>query len=68
MAAFLLATFFAAMAGASWDYTTWLNIAFLLIAAVLVTRFVRAGGVPMLRMMGGAPAAGDDGHAHHAAH
>jgi uncharacterized protein len=42
-------------AGFSWDYTTWLNIAFLLMAAVLVVRFVRTGGVPMLRMMGGAP-------------
>jgi uncharacterized membrane protein YraQ (UPF0718 family) len=41
--------------GVSWDYTTWLNIAFLVLAAILVTRFVRTGGVPMLRMMGGAP-------------
>jgi len=39
----------------SWNYTTWLNIAFLLVAAVLVVRFVRTGGVPMLAMMGGAP-------------
>jgi hypothetical protein len=39
----------------SWDYTTWLNIAFLLLAAVLVVRFVRTGGIPMLRMMGGVP-------------
>ena len=27
-------------AGISWDYTTWLNIAFLMLAAVLVARFV----------------------------
>ena len=82
MAAFLLGTFFTAMAGAgyvtelvfgglglipgraaarvpdsgvSWDYTTWLNIAFLLLAAVLIIRFARTGGGMMLRMMGGAP-------------
>jgi uncharacterized protein len=94
MAAFLLGTFFAAMAGAgyvvefvfgslglvpgraaakipdsgvSWDYTTWLNIVFLVAAAVLIVRFVRSGGAMMLRMMGGAPAAteADSGHAHH---
>ena len=41
--------------GISWNYTTWLNIAFLLLAAVLVLRFVRTGGVGMLRMMGGSP-------------
>jgi uncharacterized membrane protein YraQ (UPF0718 family) len=37
----------------SWSYTTWLNLAFLVVAAVLVVRFVRTGGLPMLRMMGG---------------
>ena len=45
--------------GISWNYTTWLNIAFLLVAAVLVFWFVRTGGLPMLRMMNGAP---DGGH------
>jgi hypothetical protein len=35
----------------AWDYTTWLNIVFLALAAYLVWRFVRTGGVPMLRMM-----------------
>ena len=45
--------------GITWNYTTWLNIAFLLIAVVLVTRFVRSGGLGMLRMMGGTPAAVD---------
>ncbi|WP_232065490.1 permease [Mycobacterium shinjukuense] len=39
----------------AWNYTTWLNIAFLAIAAVLVIRFVTSGGIPMLRMMGGSP-------------
>jgi uncharacterized membrane protein YraQ (UPF0718 family) len=47
--------------GVSWDYTTWLNIAFLILAAALMTRFVRTGGIAMLRMMGGAP----DEEAHH---
>ncbi|MEV6900409.1 permease [Amycolatopsis sp. NPDC051372] len=42
--------------GISWNYTTWLNIAFLLLAGLLVVRFVRTGGRSMLRMMGGAPA------------
>jgi uncharacterized membrane protein YraQ (UPF0718 family) len=48
-------------AGISWNYTTWLNIAFLILAAVLVVRFIRTGGIPMLRMMGGSP---DTGHDH----
>jgi hypothetical protein len=45
-----------------WNYTTVLNIIFLALAAVLVIRFVRTGGIPMLRMMGGAP---DDMALHH---
>jgi uncharacterized membrane protein YraQ (UPF0718 family) len=94
MAALLLGTFYAAMAGAgyvveiifgglglipspasakvpdqgvSWDYTTWLNIAFLILAGVLVIRFARTGGGAMLKMMGGAPEPGgsDAGHGHH---
>jgi uncharacterized membrane protein YraQ (UPF0718 family) len=47
----------------AWNYTTWLNIAFLILAAVLVVRFVRHGGVPMLRMMGGSPETGAE-HVH----
>ena len=43
------------MAGISWNYTTFLNIAFLLLAAVLVARFFRTGGRAMMTMMGGAP-------------
>jgi uncharacterized protein len=39
--------------GVSWNYTSWLNIAFLLLAAALVIRFVRTGGMMMLRMMNG---------------
>jgi hypothetical protein len=43
------------------DYTTWLNIAFLILAARLVWRFLKTGGPAMLRMMN-RPAA--TGHAH----
>jgi uncharacterized membrane protein YraQ (UPF0718 family) len=39
-------------AGVSWNYTTVLNIIFLTLAAVLVTRYFRkGGGIGMLRMM-----------------
>ena len=41
--------------GVSWDYTTWLNIFFLLLAAALVIRFLRTGGAVMLKRMGGPP-------------
>ncbi|WP_243770364.1 permease [Amycolatopsis acidicola] len=41
--------------GISWNYTTWLNIVFLALAGVLLIRFFRTGGAPMLRMMGGSP-------------
>jgi len=78
MAAFLLITFYFAMAVAalivegvfgaldlipsehqalvieasiSWNYTAWLNIVFLIIAGMLLWRFVTTGGVRMLRMM-----------------
>ena len=95
MAAFILVTFYAAMAtagyvvelvfgglglipsrasakipdqGITWDYTTWLNIAFGLLALVLLVRFVRTGGVRMLRMMGGSPDSGHDGHGAHRDH
>lgn len=78
MAAFLFATFYAAMAVAAlivelifsaarfvpaqrnarvveasitWNYTTWLNIAFIALAALLVVRFAKTGGPAMFRMM-----------------
>jgi uncharacterized membrane protein YraQ (UPF0718 family) len=35
----------------AWNYTTWLNLAFLALGAVLLVRFFATGGVPMLRMM-----------------
>ncbi|MGV4983209.1 permease [Streptomyces sp. NRAIS4] len=94
-AAFLLGTFFAAMAvagyvvefafgglglipdqadakipqeGISWNYTTWLNLAFLLLAAALVVRFLRTGGPAMLRMMSGSPDHGPHEHEHEHGH
>lgn len=50
--------------GISWNYTTWLNIVFLTLAALFVTLFVRTGGIPMLRMMGGAPDTEHSAHDH----
>ncbi|MGK5545330.1 permease [Streptomyces sp. URMC 127] len=41
--------------GVTWNYTTWLNIAFLGLAAVLVLRFLRTGGRAVLGTMGGGP-------------
>jgi uncharacterized protein len=49
-------------ASITWNYTTWLNIVFLALAAMLVWRFLRTGGPEMLRMMN-RPA--EIGHAHH---
>jgi hypothetical protein len=49
--------------GVAWDYTTWLNIAFGLLAVALLVRFFRSGGLPMLRMMNGSPDS-MDGHSH----
>ncbi|MFJ8032483.1 permease [Streptomyces sp. NPDC096032] len=50
------------MEGVRWNYTTWLNIVFLALAAVLVVRFLRTGGAAMLRMMSGAPDPGGGRH------
>ena len=48
-----------------WNYTAILNIAFLLLALILVWRFLATGGRAMLSMMGGGAdaIAGHDGHA-----
>jgi uncharacterized protein len=51
-------------ASIQWNYTTVLNIIFLILAAALCYRFIRSGGIPMLKMMGGAPGAPDDHHDH----
>ena len=36
--------------GIQWNYTSILNIIFLVLAALLVIRFIRTGGLPMLGM------------------
>jgi uncharacterized protein len=38
-------------ASITWNYTTWLNLAFLVLAGLLVWRFLKTGGPAMLRMM-----------------
>ena len=53
------------MASVSWNYTTFLNIVFLLVAAALLWRyFRRGGGWAMLKLMNTPP--DKAGHAHHA--
>jgi len=44
-----------------WGYTSVLNIVALTLAAGLIYRFIRTGGMPMLKMMGGSP----NGEHHH---
>ena len=51
-------------ASIQWNYTTVLNIVFLILAGALLIRFVRTGGMQMLRMMGGSPEV-VGAHAHH---
>jgi len=52
--------------GPSWNYTTFLNFAFLLVIAILLWRFVSTGGPAMLRAMSAPP--GQGGHAGHEHH
>jgi uncharacterized protein len=53
-------------ASVTWDYTTYLNIVFLGLAAVLVWRyFRRGGGLAMLRTMNEPAHAHAHGHGHH---
>jgi uncharacterized membrane protein YraQ (UPF0718 family) len=54
-------------ASIQWNYTTVLNIIFLILAAALCYRFTRTGGIPMLKMMGGQPGTAG-GHQDHHAH
>ena len=50
------------------NYTSVLNIVFLVLAAVLLWRFLRTGGRAMLSMMGGSPEPSPgSGHSHHEA-
>jgi len=51
--------------GVTWNYTTYLNMAFLLLAATLVWRFLRTGGPEMLRMMNDDNDHGSAGHSGH---
>jgi uncharacterized protein len=50
------------MASITWNYTTVLNIVFLALAAALLIRFVRTGGLPMLRMMSRPMGRGEEHH------
>jgi uncharacterized membrane protein YraQ (UPF0718 family) len=52
-------------ASIAWNYTSWLNLAFLVLATFLVWRFLNTGGLAMLRMMNRPTNHGD---AHHHAH
>ena len=49
----------------SWNYTTWLDIVFLLVAAFLLVVFTRSGSWPMLRVMSGHPDTADQANANH---
>jgi uncharacterized membrane protein YraQ (UPF0718 family) len=51
-----------------WNYTSYLNIVFLALAVVLVVRFFRSGGGPMLAMMSGGPDDHAEHHEHHEHH
>src|SRR6267378_1640651 len=52
-------------ASITWNYTSWLNLAFVVLAGLLVWRFLKTGGPAMLRMMN---RPGNHGHAHQHAH
>ena len=48
----------------SWNYTSWLDLAALMVGALLLWRFLKTGGPEMLRMM----EQPETGHAHHHCH
>jgi hypothetical protein len=48
-------------ASITWNYTTWLNMAFLVLFGLLVWRFLKTGGPEMLRMMNRPAEAGHAG-------
>jgi uncharacterized membrane protein YraQ (UPF0718 family) len=48
-------------ASITWNYTTWLNVVFLVLAGLLVLRFLKTGGPAMLHMMN-RPADHTDAH------
>ncbi|HWE05876.1 MAG TPA: permease [Rhizomicrobium sp.] len=51
-----------------WNYTTWLNLLFLGVAAVLLWRFFRTGGPKMLRMMNAPGMTHSHAHGDHGSH
>ena len=53
-------------ASVTWNYTTFLDVAFLVLAVALLTRFFTTGGAGMLKMMGGAPDDASSAHEGHA--
>jgi hypothetical protein len=54
--------------GFSWNYTTWLNLGFLVLGALLLWRFFRTGGPEMLKAMDAPGGHGDHSHHHHHHH
>ncbi len=48
-----------------WNYTSWLDLAFFVLAVLLMIRFLRTGGPAMLRMMDSASNDDHGSHAHH---
>jgi uncharacterized protein len=58
----------ALQAAPSFNYTSVLNVIFLAMMALLGWRFLRTGGLEMLRMMEGPPVTSDDSAAHHHEH
>ena len=56
------------MAAVHWNYTTYLNIVFLCLAAVLTWRFFRTDGMEMLRLMNKPLPEQEEGHVHPRAH
>lgn len=54
--------------GPTWNYTSVLNSIFLIVAALLVIRFLRTGGLAMLRMMNTPEEAMQGDHASHGGH
>lgn len=52
-------------AGFQWNYTTWLNLAFIALSVILIARFVTTGGVAMLREMSTMPDPADPHERHH---
>src|SRR5438132_2525790 len=57
-----------AEAAPTWNYTSFLNVLFLIVVVLLVIRFLRTGGLQMLQMMDRAPDARDEGSTHAHSH